>query len=101
MRNLRPPDAMWLMRPILRALQNSLYCFFLRSPASVTQKFPWHTTAMRIAKPLLLVSTPIGLLSGFYECVKLAGGLVFIMFAMVGVMLAALASVLTHLSLPS
>jgi hypothetical protein len=48
---------------------------------------------MRIAKPLLLWTTPIGLLSGFYECVKLAGGLVFIMFAMVGVMLAALASV--------
>jgi hypothetical protein len=48
---------------------------------------------MRIAKPLLLVTTPIGLLSGFYECVKLAGGLVFIMLAMVGVMLAALASV--------
>ena len=48
---------------------------------------------MRIAKPLLLVTTPIGLLSGFYECVKLAGGLVFIMFAMVGVMAAALASV--------
>ncbi len=48
---------------------------------------------MRIAKPLLLVTTPIGLLGGFYECVKLAGGLVFIMFAMVGVMLAALASV--------
>jgi hypothetical protein len=49
---------------------------------------------MRIAKPLLLVTTPIGLLSGFYECVKLAGGLVFIMFAMVAVMVAALASVI-------
>jgi hypothetical protein len=48
---------------------------------------------MKIAKPLLLATTPIGLLGGFYECVKLAGGLVFIMFAMVGVMLAALASV--------
>jgi hypothetical protein len=48
---------------------------------------------MRIAKPLLLVTTPIGLLGGLYECVKLAGGLVFIMLAMVGVMLAALASV--------
>jgi len=49
--------------------------------------------AMRIAKRLLLVTTPIGVLSGFYECVKLAGGLVFIMLAMVGVMLAALTSV--------
>src|ERR1700739_4013183 len=89
LRNLHWPDAVESMRPILRALQNSLYCFFLRRPASVTRKFPWHTTSMRIAKPLLLVTTPIGLLSGFYECVKLAGGLVFIMFAMVAVMGAA------------
>jgi hypothetical protein len=48
---------------------------------------------MRIAKPVLLVSTPVGLLAGLYECVRLAGGLVFIMLAMVGVMLAALATV--------
>jgi hypothetical protein len=40
---------------------------------------------MRIAKPLLLVSTPIGLLDGFYECYKLAPGLLFLMLAMVGV----------------
>ena len=48
---------------------------------------------MKIAKPLLLVTTPIGLLAGLYECIRLAGGLVFIMLAMIGVMLAALASV--------
>jgi hypothetical protein len=42
---------------------------------------------------MLLVSTPIGVLSGLYECVRLAGGLVVIMLAMVGVMLAALATV--------
>lgn len=48
---------------------------------------------MKIAKPLLLVTTPVGLLGGLYECVRLAGGLVFIMLAMIGVMLAALASV--------
>lgn len=40
---------------------------------------------MRIAKPILLVTTPIGLLDGFYECYKLAGGLLFLMVAMVGV----------------
>ncbi len=40
---------------------------------------------MRIAKPMLLVTTPIGLLEGFYECYKLAGGLLFLMVAMVGV----------------
>lgn len=37
---------------------------------------------MRIAKPLLLVSTPIGLAIGLYEGWRLAGGLVFIMAAL-------------------
>jgi hypothetical protein len=40
---------------------------------------------MRIAKPLLLVTTPLGLAEGFYECYKLAGGLLFLMVAMVSV----------------
>ena len=48
---------------------------------------------MRIAKPLLLVTTPLGLLEGFYECYKLAGGLLFLMVAMVGVLVAALGTV--------
>jgi hypothetical protein len=48
---------------------------------------------VRIAKPLLLVTTPIGLIDGFYECYKLAGGLLFLMVAMVGVMVVAFASV--------
>lgn len=42
---------------------------------------------------MLMVTTPIGVLAGLYECVRLAGGLVIVMLAMVGVMLAALASV--------
>jgi hypothetical protein len=50
---------------------------------------------VRIAKPLLLVTTPIGLLDGFYECYKLAGGLLFLMVAMVGVMGVALATVVS------
>jgi len=50
---------------------------------------------VRIAKPLLLVTTPIGLIEGFYECYKLAGGLLFLMVAMVGVMVVALASVIS------
>jgi uncharacterized membrane protein len=37
---------------------------------------------MRIAKPLLLVTTPIGLAIGLYEGWRLAGGLVFIMAAL-------------------
>ena len=34
---------------------------------------------MRIGKPLLLISTPIGLAIGLYEGWRLAGGLVFVM----------------------
>ena len=48
---------------------------------------------LRIAKPLLLITTPLGLIDGVYECYKLAGGLVFIMLAMLLVMTCALASV--------
>jgi hypothetical protein len=40
---------------------------------------------MKIAKPLLLVTTPLGLIDGFYECYRVAGGLLFLMVAMVGV----------------
>jgi hypothetical protein len=50
---------------------------------------------VRIAKPLLLVTTPIGVLEGFYECYRLAGGLLFHMVAMVSVMGVALASVVS------
>jgi hypothetical protein len=48
---------------------------------------------VRIAKPLLMVTTPLGLIDGVYECYKLAGGLVFIMLAMLAVMGAAFATV--------
>jgi hypothetical protein len=48
---------------------------------------------MRIAKPILLVSTPIGVLAGLYEAYRLAGGLVLIMAAMVGVLSAAAGTV--------
>ncbi len=37
---------------------------------------------MRIAKPILLVSTPIGVAGGLFEALRLAGGLVVIMLAM-------------------
>ena len=50
---------------------------------------------MKIAKPLLLIATPIGLIDGFYECYKLAGGLLFLMAAMVGVMGVAFATVVS------
>lgn len=48
---------------------------------------------MKIAKPLLLVTTPIGLAIGLYEGWRLAGGLVFIMAALIGVITVAMGSV--------
>jgi hypothetical protein len=48
---------------------------------------------VKIAKPLLLTTTPIGLIEGFYECYRLAGGLLFLMVAMVGVFGVGVASV--------
>ena len=36
---------------------------------------------MRIAKPLLMITTPVGVFAGLYECVRLAGGLVIVMLA--------------------
>jgi hypothetical protein len=48
---------------------------------------------MRIGKPLLLISTPVGVIGGLHEAWRLAGGLVFLMLAMLCVMGVALASV--------
>lgn len=48
---------------------------------------------MKIAKPLLLIATPIGLAFGLYEAHRLAGGLVFIMAALITVIGVAMASV--------
>jgi hypothetical protein len=54
---------------------------------------PKRVLIVRIAKPLLLITTPIGVAEGFYECYRLAGGLLFLMVAMVGVMGVAVATV--------
>jgi hypothetical protein len=48
---------------------------------------------MRIAKPLLLITTPIGVIGGLYEGWRLAGGLVFLMVAFFALISAALWSV--------
>lgn len=48
---------------------------------------------MRIAKPLLLITTPIGVALGLYEAWRLAGGLVFLMAALLGVISVAMLSV--------
>lgn len=48
---------------------------------------------VKIAKPILLVSTPIGVAGGLYEAYRLAGGLAFVMLALVAVIAAAVAMV--------
>lgn len=47
---------------------------------------------MRIAKPLLLVTTPLGVAGAIYEAYRLAGGLVFLMVALMGLIAVALGS---------
>jgi len=46
---------------------------------------------MRIGKPLLLFITPLGVAGGLYEAYQLAGGLVVLMAALVGLLCAAFA----------
>ena len=48
---------------------------------------------MRIAKPLLLITTPIGVAIGIYHAFQLAGGLAFLMIAMVALITAAITGV--------
>jgi hypothetical protein len=50
---------------------------------------------MRIAKPILLVSTPVGVALGLFEAYRLAGGLVILMAAMVGLATAAAGTVVS------
>ena len=45
---------------------------------------------MKIAKPLLLVTTPIGVVFGVIEGYRLAGGLVFLMVALLLMITAAI-----------
>ena len=49
--------------------------------------------AMKIAKPLLLVSTPLGIITGLIEAYRLVGGLAILMFAMMGMLGVAAASI--------
>jgi hypothetical protein len=48
---------------------------------------------MRIAKPILIVSTPIGVAGGLHEAWRLAGGLVFLMAMLLVAVTAAIGSV--------
>jgi hypothetical protein len=48
---------------------------------------------MRIAKPLLLVTTPIGVCGGLYQAVQFTGGFAILMVALLAMMSAAIGSV--------
>lgn len=48
---------------------------------------------MRLAKPILLTATPLGMLGGLHAAWKLSPGLAFLMAAMMAVMAAAIGSV--------
>ena len=48
---------------------------------------------MKIAPTLLLVSTPIGLVAGLYEAWRLIGPLTFVLVVMLGLLSAAIGSV--------
>jgi hypothetical protein len=50
---------------------------------------------MRIAKPLLLVTTPLGIAGAIYEAYRLAGGLVFLMVALMLLVSVAMSSLVT------
>ena len=41
---------------------------------------------MKIAKPLLMVSTPLGIVTGLIEAYRMVGGLAILMFAMMGLL---------------
>jgi hypothetical protein len=48
---------------------------------------------MKIAKPLLLLSTPLGMVTGLIEAYRMVGGLAILMFAMMALLGVAAASV--------
>jgi hypothetical protein len=48
---------------------------------------------MKIAKPLLLISTPVGIVGGLVEAYRLTGGLVILAAAMVAVLSVAAATI--------
>jgi hypothetical protein len=50
---------------------------------------------MRIAKPLLLITTPVGVVLGVHEAFRLTGGLAFLMIALLLMISAAMAILVT------
>ncbi len=76
-------------------LKPRVAAFFRSFAALLSDPFPFlaDNQRMRVAKPLLLIATPIGVAYGLYEGWRLAGGLVFIMAAMLAVIGFAIGSV--------
>jgi hypothetical protein len=78
----------------LRSQAAHLYCVrSLRSASVSIAPASVACEVMRIAKPLLLVTTPVGVLWGLFEAYRLAGGLVLLMAAMMGVVGAGIGTV--------
>jgi len=50
---------------------------------------------MKIGKPILLVTTPLGVAIGLWEGYKLTGGLVVLLFVLIGAFGAAIAMVVS------
>jgi hypothetical protein len=81
--------------PILR--MQTVPIFLPRSASVLPHRNPQNgpigrnEVAMKIARPLLLISTPLGVAGGIYEAFRLAGGLAFIMVALVAIIGAAMA----------
>ncbi len=50
---------------------------------------------MKIAKPLLLTLTPIGVVGGLHEAWRLVGGLTFLIVVMLGLLSFAVASIVS------
>jgi hypothetical protein len=48
---------------------------------------------MKIAKPLLLIVTPIGVIGGLREAYRFGGGLVFLMIALIALISVAMISI--------
>ncbi len=48
---------------------------------------------MKIAKPLLLIITPIGVIGGVYEAYRFGGGLAFLMIALLALISVAMISI--------
>jgi hypothetical protein len=62
-----------------------------RSAYARAHRIDGRVGQMRIAKPMLLITTPLGMIGGVYEAFRLAGGLALLMIALMAMVGAAIA----------